>query len=253
VKTIAKQTAAMAVIACLSLPLYAQDQEQAAGQQENKPEQQSISITKDGSLPVGQLAGKKVFVTFKNSGKLTEALADRVTNAGAEVAQSAEGADVVLEGEGVFTAVKPLVNRQAHADAGEVFEKNGYVKTKRKSLDIALSTGSGALSAGQSMVLLNFANLVGEVTGFKDWFNTLVAGDPDGFCFKGCEYKQRATISLEMRSREGERIGAVSATAGAEDRKLMPLPLIEAALGAVLDEFGNRSQQADAGTKAALQ
>jgi hypothetical protein len=98
------------------------------------------------------------------------------------------------------------------------------------------------------MVVLNFLNLVGEATGFKGWFNNLVASDPDGFCFKGCEYRQGATISLEMRGREGERIGAVSTTAGAEDRKLKPLPLIEAALGSMLDEFGNRSQQADIGT-----
>jgi hypothetical protein len=252
VKTIAKQTAAMAVIACLSLPLYAQDREQAAGQQENKPEQQSISITKDGSLPVGQLAGKKVFVTFKNSVKLTEVMANRVTNAGAEVVQSAEGADVVLEGEGVFVAARPLHNRQARADVGEVFEKEGHVETKKKSVDIMLSPGNALMSAWQATVVANFLSLVADATGFRSWFNTLVAGDPDGSCFKGCEYKQSATISLEMRSREGERIGAVSATAGAEDRKLMPLPLIEAALGAALDEFGNRLQQADAGTTATL-
>jgi len=251
VNKIAKQAAALAVIACLALPLHAQDQEQqepGTSQQENNPEPQSISITKDGSLPLEQLAGKKVFVAFKNSGKLTEALASCVTNAGAEVVQSAEGADVVLEGEGVFMAARELGNRQARADVGEVFEKAGHVETKSKSLNIVLSHGGPVLSAGESMVVSNFLYFVAEATGFKDWFNNLVAGDPDGFCFKGCEYRQRATISLDMRSREGERIGAASVTAGAEDRKLMPLPLIEAALGTILDEFGHVDhQQAEAG------
>ena len=247
-KKIAKQTAVLAVIACFALPLHAQDQEQAGGQRDDKPSQQSISITRNGSLPLEQLAGKKVFVAFKNSGKLTEVLADRVAHLGGQVVQSAEGADVVLEGEGIFMAAREFGNRQARADVGEVFEKAGHVETKNKSLNIVLSHGGPVLSAGESMVVSNFLNFVGEATGFKGWFNNLVAGDPDGFCFKGCEYRQGATISLEMRSREGARIGAASVTAGAEDRKLMPLPLIEAALGAMLGEFGGRFQQTDAGT-----
>ena len=246
-KKIAKQTAALAVIACLALPLHAQDQEQASGQRDEKPSQPSISITRNGSLPLEQLAGKKVFVAFKNSGKLTEVLADRVAHLGGQVVQSAEGADVVLEGEGGFMAAREFGNRQARADVGEVFE-TGHVETKNKSLNIVLSHGGSVLSAGESMVVSNFMNFVGEATGFKGWFNNLVAGDPDGFCFKGCEYRQGATISLEMRSREGARIGTASVTAGAEDRKLMPLPLIEAALGAMLGEFGGRYQQTDAGT-----
>lgn len=138
-------------------------------------------------------------------------------------------------------AAREFGNRQARADVGEVFEKAGHVETMNKSLNIVLSHGGPVLSAGESMVVLNFLNFVGEATGFKGWFNNLVAGDPDGFCFKGCEYRQGATISLEMRSREVARIGTASVTAGAEDRKLMPLPLIEAALGATLGEFDGRS------------
>jgi hypothetical protein len=171
-----------------------------------------------------------------------------VARLGGQVVQPAEGADVVLEGEGIFMAAREFGNRQARADVGEVFEKAGHVETKNKSLNIVLSHGGPVLSVGESMVVSNFLNFVGEATGFKGWFNNLVAGDPDGFCFKGCEYRQGATISLEMRSREGARIGAASVTAGAEDKKLMPLPLIEAALGSMLGEFGSKSQQADAGT-----
>lgn len=254
---IAKQTVVLAVIACLALPLHAQDHDQAgsqnetkSGQRDEQPGQPSISITKDGSLPLGQLTGKKVFVIFKNSGKLTEVLTDRVTRLGGQIVQSIEEADVVLEGEGIFMAAREFGNRQARADVGEVFEKAGYVETKNKSLNIVLSHGGPVLSAGQATVLANFAEMVGEATGFKGWFNNLVAGDPDGFCFKGCEYRQGATISLEMRGRDGARIGTASVTAGAEDRKLTPLPLIEAALGAMLSEFGGRSQQTDAGTTA---
>ncbi|TXF13561.1 hypothetical protein [Pelomicrobium methylotrophicum] len=256
-KKIAKQTAILTVIGCLALPLHAQDHDQAgsqnetkSGQREEQPGQPAISITKDGSLPLEQLSGKKVFVVFRNSGKLTEVLADRVAHLGGQVVQSSEGADVVLEGEGVFMAAREFGNRQARADVGEVFEKAGHVETKNKSLNIVLSHGGPVFSAAESMAILNFLDVVGEATGFKGWFNNLVAGDPDGFCFKGCEYRQGTTISLEMRGRDGARIGTASVTAGAEDRKLTPLPLIEAALGAMLSEFGGRSQQTDAGTTA---
>lgn len=254
-KKVAKQTAVLAVIGCLALPLHAQDHDQAgsqnetkSGQRDEQPGQPAISITKDGSLPLEQLSGKKVFVVFRNSGKLTEVLADRVASLGGQIAPSEEEAELILGGEGFYAARREFGSRQARADVGEVFEKAGHVETKNKSLNIVLSHGGPVLSAGESMVVSNFLNFVGETTGFKGWFNNLVAGDPDGFCFKGCEYRQGATISLEMRSREGARIGTASVTAGAEDRKLMPLPLIEAALGAMLGEFGGRSQQTDAGT-----
>jgi len=237
VKEIVKQTAVLAAIACLALPLHAQDQEQAVGQRDDKPSQQSISITRNGSLPLEQLAGKNVFVAFKNSGKMAEVLADRVARLGGQVVQSEEGADVVLEGEGVFMAARELGNRQAHADVGEVFEKTGHVETKNKSLNIVLSTGGPVLSAGQSMVVLNFLNLVGEVTGFKGWFNNLVAGDPDGFCFQGCEYKQTAAITLSVRQASGAPVGSLSVAASTSDRKLLPLPLIEAALAEALGDL----------------
>jgi hypothetical protein len=237
VKQIAKQTAALAVITCLALPLHAQDHEQVGDQRDDKPSQQSISITRNGSLPLEQLPGKKAFVTFKNSDKITEVLADRVARLGGQVVQSAEWADVVLEGEGVFMAAREFGNRQARADVGEVFEKTGNVETKNKSLNIVLSTGGPVLSAGQSMVVLNFLNLVGEATGFKGWFNNLVAGDPDGFCFQGCEYKQTAAITLSVRQASGAPVGSLSVAASALDRKLLPLPLIEAALAEALGEL----------------
>ena len=63
-KKVAKQTAVLAVIACLALPLRAQDQEQAGGQRDDKPSQQSISITRNSSLPLEELHGKKAFVAF---------------------------------------------------------------------------------------------------------------------------------------------------------------------------------------------
>lgn len=228
----------LAAIACLVLPLYgcAGLPSQGQSQEGNRP---SISVTKNGSLPLEQLGGKKVFVAFKNSSKLTALLADRVTRAGGEVVQSEADADVRLTGEGLFAAQRLFGGRRASADVGEVFEKSGHVETKNKSLNIVLSHGGPVLSAGQATVLANFAEMVGEATGFKGWFNNLVAGDPDGFCFKGCEYRQGTAINLEMRGRDGARIGAASVTAGTEDRKLLPLQLIEAALGEMLSEFGD--------------
>lgn len=184
---------------------------------------------------------------------MTEVLADRVARLGGQVVQSEEEADVVLKGEGIFMAARKAGNRQARADVGEVFEKGGHVETKSRSLDIMLSTGGPGLSAAESMAVLNLLDFVVEVTGFSGWLNNLIAGDPDGHCFSGCEYKQRAVIGLEMRSREGENLGAASVMADAEDRKLMPLPLIDAALEAMLSEFDGKLRQADAGTTASSQ
>jgi hypothetical protein len=256
-KMIAKQAVCLTAVACLALPLHAQDYGRAGSQNgpsgqgdEQAVQPANITITKDGSLPLGQLAGKKVFVVFKNSGKLTEVLVEGVTRLGGQVVQSAEDADVRLTGEGVFMARRELGNRSAHADVGEVFEKAGQVETKNHSFNIILSNGGPVLSAGQATVVANFAQMIGEVTGVRSWFNNLVAGDPDGFCFKGCEYKQRATISLEMRGQDETRIGAVSVSAGAEDKKLMPLQIIEAALGALQSGFDGKGQQPNAGTMA---
>ena len=92
-------------------------------------------------------------MAFKNSGKITEVLADCVARLGGQVVQSAEGADVGLEGEGIFMAAREFGNRQARADVGEVFEKAGHVETKNNSLDIVLSHGGPVLSAGESMVV----------------------------------------------------------------------------------------------------
>lgn len=254
---IAKQAVCLTAVACLALPLHAQDYGQAGSQNgpsgqrdEQAVQPANITITKDDSLPLVQLAGKKVFVSFKNSGKLTDVLVARVASLGGQVVQSNEEADVKLTGEGVFTAGREYGNRRARADVGEVFEKAGQVETKNHAFNIVLASGGPVLSAGQATVVANFAQMIGEATGAKSWFNNLVAGDPDGFCFKGCEYKQRATISLEMRGRDETRIGAASVTAGAEDKKLLPLQIIEAALGAMQGEFDSSHQQTTADTMA---
>jgi hypothetical protein len=126
---IAKHAVCLTAVACLALPLHAQDYGQAGSQdgpggqrdeQTTKPA--NITITKDGSLPLGQLAGKKVFVSFKNSGKLTDVLLARVATLGGQVVQSNEEAEVRLTGVGVVSAGREYGIRRARADVGEVFE-----------------------------------------------------------------------------------------------------------------------------------
>lgn len=206
----------------------------ALTQDADKP---NIQIKKEGAIPVSQLTGKKVFVSFKNSPKLTDALAARVASAGAQLVARDE-ADVVLGGEGFFRAARQFGNRQAHADVGEVFEKAGQVETKNKSFTVVLAHGGPLMTAGQATVVSNFFYMVSESTGFRGWFNNLVAGDPDGYCFRGCEYSQAANVTLTVKDKDGNSIGSESATASAENKKLLPMPLIEAALQAVFSGVG---------------
>lgn len=226
-----------ATLIAFALPLHANDQDVAGNRNDDNENQLAISTRKDGSLPVTQLAGKKVVVSFKNSTKLAEVIANRIENLGAQIVQSEDDADVFLAAEGQYRARREFGNRHASADIGDAFEKSGEVETKNRSFNIVIGHGGSHFTNAQATLILNFGEMLGEVTGVKSWFNTLIAGDPDGFCFKGCEYKQAATVTVAMLDRNKNQIGAATVTTEAEDKELKPLPLIESALNAMLNEF----------------
>jgi hypothetical protein len=206
---------------------YAQDG-RATAEANNAP---SVAVRREGGFDAIALAGKRVYVDFKNSHKLAAVLVDRVQAHGAVVVATASEADVRLEGQGAFNAAREYGNRRAHADVGEVFEQAGTtVQTTGVRRDVMLSHGGAALNAAQATVAANLLSAFADASGFRGWFNTIVAGDPDGFCFRGCEYKQAATITLSLRQANGAPVGSLSVVASTLDKRLLPLPLIEAAL-----------------------
>lgn len=199
---------------------------------ENLPENErpEIDVRIESRLSKLKLAGKNVFVSFKNSEKLTGVLSGIVAHNGGQTVSSMENADLIMEGQGNFLAVRQFGNRQARADIGEVFEKGGRVSSIDRNFNIVISHSVGGLSAAQATAILNVADTAGEITGFKGWFNNLVAGDPDGVCFRGCEYRQAAVIEVALKERDGTRVGESRIVAQTEHKKLWPVPLINAAL-----------------------
>jgi hypothetical protein len=196
-----------------------------------------VTMLRDGGLGAIDLAGKRAYVEFQNSPRLSTLLARRAQSRGAVVVETASEADVWIEAKGEFKAAREYGNRRAHADVGEVFEKAGGVQTTGLRQDVMFSHGGAALDAAQATVVANLLSAVADTSGFRGWFNNLVAGDPDGFCFRGCEYRQTATITLSVRQASGAPLGSLSVAASTSDRKLLPLPLVEAALAEAFGEL----------------
>jgi hypothetical protein len=196
-----------------------------------------VTMLRDGGLGAIDLAGKRAYVEFQNSPRLSTLLARRAQSLGAVVVTTGSEADVWIEAKGEFKAAREYGNRRAHADVGEVFEKAQAVQTTGSRQDVMVSHGGSALDAAQTTVAANLLSAVADASGFRGWFNNLVAGDPDGFCFQGCEYKQTAAITLSVRQASGAPVGSLSVAASTSDRKLLPLPLVEAALSEALGEL----------------
>jgi len=195
----------------------------------------NIETVVEGAIPVEHVAGKRVHVSFSNSEKLTRILADKVEKSGGTVVMATDQADLILAGRGEYAALRQFGNRKVRADIGEVVESGGEIKSIDQGLSIAISHGGELLNAGQATALLTGLDAVSRATGFSGWFNNLVAGDPDGICFRGCEYKQAAVIQITMKDREGRTLDEAMITSKAEHKALWPVPMIEMAL----NEFGS--------------
>lgn len=205
-------------------------QTQTSTQNLPESERPDIKTSVDGVIPVNLLAEKQVFVSFKNSEKLTKVLANIVEKNGGKIALAANQADLILEGHGEFAAIRQYSNRRARADVGEAFEKGGEVSSIDRNVNIVISPGGALLNAGQATVLATGVGAVADITGFRGWFNNLVAGDPDGVCFQGCEYRQAVAIEIALKGRDGNPLGDARITSRTAHKKLLPVPLINAVL-----------------------
>jgi hypothetical protein len=94
-----------------------------------EPPAQDIAVRETGRLDLERIAGKTVYVSFKNSDKLTAALREAAGRI-ATVTGDEKSAEVVLNVEGAYAARRGLGNRYAAEDAGKLFEEGGKVETK---------------------------------------------------------------------------------------------------------------------------
>lgn len=198
-----------------------------------------VALKVDNELPpASSLHGKKVRVSFKNSPKLAAIFAERMERAGAVVVGDGQNADVTVNIEGRFAALREYGGRKAKADLGEMFEENGgKVESHSHQLSMPLATGGKSFTFGQATAIVGVADAVGDLTGVKGKINMALSGDPDGFCYRGCEYQQGAVIEIEALDHTQNRLGTARFAATAIDRRLVPIPLAETALEAALDAY----------------
>lgn len=207
-----------------------QHQTQTSTENLNETDRPDIKTSIDGAIPVKHLAEKQVFVSFKNSEKLTKVLANIVEKNGGKIALAANQADLILEGHGEFVAIRQFGNRRARADVGEAFEKVGEVSSARRGAHFVISPGGALLNAGLATALATGVSTISDITGLRGWFNNLVAGDPDGVCFRGCEYSQAVAIEIVLKDRDGVLLGESIITSRTDHKDLWPVPLIDTAL-----------------------
>lgn len=198
-----------------------------------------VALKVDNEMPpASSLHGKKVRVSFKNSPKLAAIFAERMERAGAVIVDDNQKADVTINIEGRFAAQREFGGRKAKADMGEIFEESrGTVESHNHQLSIPMATGGKSFTFGQATAIVGVADAVGDLTGVKAKFNMALAGDPDGFCYRGCEYQQGAVIEIEALDHTRSPIGTARFAATTTDRRLVPIPLVEAALEAALDAY----------------
>ncbi len=190
---------------------------------------------------------KKVFVEFVNSPKLTTVFAEAFKKNGAVVVETAKEADMTVRLEGKYKAIRPATGRRGEVDIGSQMEKSGEIVTKDHQVGIWISQGVGTLTPLQASGVVSAVDLFARASGFRDWFNSKVSGDPDGVCLAGCEswkYRQEALIVVGLKEKDQEAYTARAAfRSQAAEKDLVSGPLIDKVLNAALAFAGGTQAQ----------
>ena len=220
---------AMTGMMLIASPGHAQEREAAPVTKE------AVAVTTSVSdrFPVMAIAGKRVRVSFSNSPSLTSLFANKLKGSFAMVA-AGEPADIDIRISGLFSARRERGSRKAQGDIGTLVEKGGRVSAGDRQLSAVLPSSLTTVYAADATGVVTLLEFAADVTGFRSWFNTLMAGDPDGVCVRGCEYQQGAQIVMEAVDSSGAPVGVLTVTTTAFDRRLAPDALIDFALSATL-------------------
>ncbi len=156
--------------------------------------------------PPADLVSRKLYVEFADSPRLTAMFRETLANRGYNMAMSEEESDTKIRfigyvGIGLF-ATKPKKSTLADVVEKSMFQPAGKdeAEVSRTSLtDVAVMDAAAkrlAPSFRGSLKATNLAEWIGDVTGLRGAFNTLIAGDPRGFCMhENCsKYQQRIVV-----------------------------------------------------------
>lgn len=210
------------------------------------PVSAEVKVTITGPFDLFADRGRKVFVEFLASQKLTASARSALAAQGFELVDTREQADVVYELDGAFQAQRPATRRTAEIRVGDYAENPAPLATKSGR------GGSVMLSLNPlAMLIGTIASNVGNATGAQDSVNAATAGDPDGKCLSRCEtwrYRQRNVVNLTRKAAGDEQKCAVLATA--EDAELLPARLIQSSFDGLADAVGLRLVGVDLSTAA---
>jgi hypothetical protein len=200
------------------------------------PAPAAVKVTVTGRIDLAADRGRKVYIEFLASPKLTAAARAELLAQGFTLVDAREQADVVYELDGAFQALRPATRRTAEVRVGDYAENPAPLATKSGR------GGSVMLSLNPlTMLIGTIASNVGNATGAQDSVNAATAGDPDGKCLSRCEtwrYRQRNVVNLVRKADGEEQKCAVLATA--EDAELLPARLIQSSLDGLGEAVGLR-------------
>lgn len=200
------------------------------------PASAEVKVVVTGHIDLAADRGRKVYIEFLASPKLTAAARAALVAQGFTLVDARDQADVVYELDGAFQALRPATRRTAEVRVGDYAENPTPLATKSGR------GGSVMLSLNPlAMLIGTIASNVGNATGAQDSVNAATAGDPDGKCLSRCEtwrYRQRNVVNFVRKADGEEQKCAVLATA--EDAELLPARLIQSSLDALGDAVGLR-------------
>lgn len=200
------------------------------------PAPAEVKVAVTGHIDLVADRGRKVFIEFLASPKLTAAARAALLAQGFTLVDVRDQAEVVYELDGAFQALRTATHRTAEIRVGDYAENPAPVPTKSGR------GGSVMLSLNPlAMLIGTIASNVGNATGAQDSVNAATAGDPDGKCLAHCEtwrYRQRNVVNLVRKASGEEQKCAALATA--EDADLLPARLIQSSLDGLGDAVGLR-------------
>ncbi|CAJ0902812.1 hypothetical protein R20233_04837 [Ralstonia sp. LMG 32965] len=200
------------------------------------PTPAEVKVDVTGHIDLAADLGRKVYIEFLASPKLTAAARTALLAQGFTLVDAKDQADVIYELDGAFQALRPATRRTAEVRVGDYAENPAPLATKSGR------GGSVMLSLNPlAMLIGTIASNVGNATGAQDSVNAATAGDPDGKCLSRCEtwrYRQRNVVNLVRKAAGEEQKCAVLATA--EDAELLPARLIQSSLDGLGEAVGLR-------------
>ncbi len=187
---------------------------------------------------LSQAKGKRLYVEFVNSPKLTALFADAFKKKGAIIVTTADEADMTAHIEGQYKALRPATGRRGRVDIGIQMEKAGEITTKDNRVGLWISQGMGTMTPLQTSGVVSIVDIFARASGFRDWFNSKIGGDPDGVCLAGCEawkYVQEALVVIGLKEKgQDDYMAKAAFRSQATEKELVSGLLIDRVLNASL-------------------